>query len=485
MHAFLTSETISKHYGNIRRAVSRQHVRHRSLVTYSDCSLPLNPEKFVMRKTGFSLLSLVAGVCLLPSAAFAQDAAPAPAPAPAAPAAAAPGVAPATPATQPVAGAATNPPPAAPPAAPAPGEPPPPAPPAEAVAAPAPTYPQTTIGGYVEGAWHRGLVEHSNSYGQLPTRIYDAGNGFQLHAMHLGIHSALNEHIGAFIDIDAGSDAAFNNGSALTPARTLFDIQEAYAVLSAEGFTFTAGKFATYEGIELIEGPTNPTLTRGFLYGWAEPITHVGAKLHYTQPMFDLGIGLVNGWDTNGPGVGAPSATAPIGTAGIWTSDNNNNKTFIWRAAVTPAPIFFAAFSGTYGVEKPGQDTDPRLSLDLTGAVVPTGNVTLNFQGNYGSEKHSAKDGGTASWWGLGLQPVIKVDAASLGARLEYFKDTNGARLGNDDTGYLNATITPGYTFYSAFTVRGEFRYDHANKEVLANGAKGQTSIGIGAHYVF
>ena len=34
-----------------------------------------------MRKSGFSLLSLVAGVCLLPAAAFAQDA-PAPAPAP-------------------------------------------------------------------------------------------------------------------------------------------------------------------------------------------------------------------------------------------------------------------------------------------------------------------------------------------------------------------------------------------------------------------
>jgi hypothetical protein len=46
-------------------------------------------------------------------------------------------------------------------------------------------------------------------------------------------------------------------------------------------------------------------------------------------------------------------------------------------------------------------------------------------------------------------------------------------------------TLTPGYTFYSALTLRGEFRYDHASNPVLANAAKGQTSIGIGAHYVF
>ena len=355
------------------------------------------------------------------------------------------------------------------------------------------------ITGYVEGAWHRGLVEHANSYGQLPTRVYDAGNGFQLHAMHLSVHSAVNEHVSATVDIDAGSDAAFNNGTAFSPTRTLFDIQEAYAQLTDAGFTFTVGKFATYEGIELIEGPTDPTLTRGLLYGWAEPITHVGAKLHYTTPMVDIGVGVVNGWDTNGATVNNGA-----GQASIWTADNNNNKTLIWRLGVTPDPIFWAGLSGSYGVEKAGQDTDPRLSLDLTGALIPSPMLTINFQGNLGSEKNSdysarAVDAaglpvaaaGTGKWWGLGIQPVVHMDAASLGARLEYMKDTTGTRfaevgaLANGNTGYLNFTLTPGYTFYNAFTMRAEFRYDHASNAVLANAAKGQTSIGIGAHYVF
>ena len=44
--------------------------------------------------------------------------------------------------------------------------------------------------------------------------------------------------------------------------------------------TLTGGKFVTYEGIEVIEGPVNPTLTRGFLFGLAEAIGHVGFKVH-------------------------------------------------------------------------------------------------------------------------------------------------------------------------------------------------------------
>jgi hypothetical protein len=345
------------------------------------------------------------------------------------------------------------------------------------------------ITGYVEGAWHHGLVKGSNSTtaAQMPMRVYDVNNGFQLHAMHLSVHSAVNEHVSATIDIDAGSDAALNNGSGLTPARTLFDIQEAYAQLTDAGFTLTAGKFATYEGIELIEGPTNPTLTRGFLYGFAEPITHTGAKLHYTTPMVDVGVGVVNGWDTNGP---APAAGGLA--SGLWTSDNNSNKTLIWRVGVTPDPMFWAGFSGTYGVEKPGQDTDPRLSLDLTGAVTPIPALAINFQGNYGTEKHASTLDPTKAgkWAGFGIQPVLKIDAATIGARLEYFSDSTGTRaaaflLPNGDTKYLNFTLTPGYTFYNAFTMRAEFRYDHANNPVLQNAAKGQTSIGIGAHYVF
>ena len=441
-----------------------------------------------MRKSGFSLLSLIAGVCLLPAAAFAQDApAPAPAPAPPAPATPTPaatasepdhappaGMAPATPGE--AAAAATTEPAATPVPAPAPAE-----------AAPAaPTYPQTTIGGGVEGTYSRmfgaphqpesvdGMGTISNV---VPTRAYDSSNGFLLNQASLFVKHQLNENVYAQIRFDAGANAGINSFG----TSRLFDVREAYAVATGMGLTFTAGKFTTYQGIEVVDGWLNPTITRGFLYYLAEPVTHVGAKLHYTTGAFDIGAGVVNGWDSN--------------NGYFATGDNNSQKTVIWRLGYTTAP-FWAAFSGTYGVEKAQTDKDPRLSLDLTGAAILSPMLTINFQGNYGSEKNMYGMNGdkTASWVGFGIQPVVHVDAMSLGARFEYFEDKGFSRAGfasglaaadKEKVGLWNFTITPGYTIAGALLLRAEFRVDGANEEVLWNGKKTQTSLGFGAAYTF
>ena len=440
-----------------------------------------------MRKSGFSLLSLVAGVCLLPAAAFAQDAppaappAPAPAPAPAPPAAAEPDHA-TPPGTAPVPDAA---------AAPAPTPPTAEIVPAPAEAAPvAPTYPATTITGGIEGTYNRMLSAPHNADTAAPTRAYDSSNGFLLNQASIGVKHQLNEYVYGQIRFDAGANAGINNvfagGAGNSKSGALFDVREAYAVATGMGLTFTAGKFATYQGIEVIDGWLNPTITRGYLYYLAEPITHVGAKLHYTAGAFDIGAGVVNGWDTN--------------NGYFATGDNNPMKTLIWRLGYTSAP-FWAGFSGTYGVEKAG-DSDPRLSLDLTGAAIISPMLTINFQGNYGSEKKAQilDPSKTATWVGFGIQPVVKIDAFQVGLRFEYFSDDGLSRtygfvnppdaMGapsntNDKVGLWTFGIAPGYTIASAFLLRGEFRVDGADKEVLWNGKKTQTSLSFGAAYMF
>ncbi|HEY5372507.1 MAG TPA: outer membrane beta-barrel protein [Polyangiaceae bacterium] len=383
---------------------------------------------------------------------------------------------------------------APPPAAmPAPGAPP--AGPAEAAAAPAPTYPSTTITGFVEGGYNHVFgaphpADQGSPASAIPTRAYDPENGFVLHLAHLAVKHQLNENVFAFIAFNAGADAAWNHDPSGSQ-KTLFDVPEAYVAATGSGFTFTAGKFTTYEGIEVYQGPANPTISRGFLYWLAEPVTHVGAKLHYASGPVDVGVGLVNGWDTNN---------------GIFmTGDNNNQKTFIFRAAVTPSPEFFAALSGSYGVEKAGQDTDPRYSLDLTGAAVASPNLTINYQVNLGGEKHSDYVDPTksASWVGFGIQPVVKVDAASLGLRFEYFSDSGLSRSGlagtinpmdmatgtlantKDKVGLWNLTLTPGYTIAGALLARAEFRVDGASEAALWAGKKTQETISLGASYMF
>jgi hypothetical protein len=321
--------------------------------------------------------------------------------------------------------------------------------------------PLPTIAGYVEAAYHLNLNDPSLA---PVLRSYDSfsGNTFLLHSAHLVVAHSFTDEVSATIEMDAGSDPVITE--ALAGAAYAFDIQEAYAKYAKGGFALTAGKFVTYAGTEVIEGPLNPTLTRGFLFGLAEAFTHVGLKAHYTTDGgVDIGIGVVNGWD-------------------LWV-DNNDWKTIIARVGYA-GEKFFVGLSGSFGSEQTN-DEDPRLSLDLTGGII-AGAVTINFQGNFGSE-------GDASWYGFGVQPLYTGDVFTFGARVEYFGDPDGVRSlieGVTDLSYLNITLTPGVMLAEHFALRLELRADLAlggepTKDYLSDAKSSQFTTGIGASYIF
>jgi len=360
----------------------------------------------------------------------------------------------------------------APPAATAPEAP---------AAAPAMTEsPPTKITGFVEGAYHGNASNMSND--PVLFRSFDSqnGNSFYLHALQLTFNHSFGPEASFVVDLDAGSDAALVN-SGYAPAGTPIDVQEAYAVYSPGNFIFTAGKFVTYEGIEVIEGPLNPTLTRGYLFGLAEPYTHTGAKAHYKfSDQYQLGVGVINGWDT--------------------LLDNNRGKTVMGAFSAAPSPVFHAQLSAYFGPEQANNNSNKRLSVDLTGAV-KAGPVTINFQGNYGSEQKAIDYNGDGtpdndSWLGVGIQPVVAMGDFSLGARYEYFHNKHGSRVllpgGTavfNNASLMNFTVTPGYMLTKGFTVRGELRLDTASEAVFLRSSaapqKTQTTFGVGAHYLF
>jgi hypothetical protein len=338
----------------------------------------------------------------------------------------------------------------------APIEPITPAPEAPAAPAEAPAAAGPVVTGYVEASYHLNFSDpRFNAETGIPLRVYDpTGNSFALHAAHLAITHKFSDEISAVIEFDMGRDAAANSLLQAYPwsntAQFGFDVQEAYATYGSNGWLLTAGKFVTYQGIEVIEGVLNPTITRGFLYGWAEPLTHTGVKLHY-QPVdeFNIGVGVVNGWDQ--------------------LADNNSTKTIIARIAVTPSDKFFAALSGTFGGEQTGSNKNPRTSIDLTGAITPSGAFQLWYQANFGAEKVIPKDGGEikATWYGFGLQPVFTSGDFTFGGRLEYFADPKGVRTGFNAGKFFNVTLTPGIKLAPPFKLRGEFRADIASDKIF------------------
>ena len=461
-----------------------------------------------MKASSFGLgLSLAAAGVFTPFGALAQGAAPAaPAAAPAPAPAPAPAAAPAAPAAAVVAPEPT-PSPATEPAPLSPKEVTPPgvAPETAAAAAPAEAAPVAeappplaTITGYVDAAYHMELANNSVSKPAL-ARAYDGPGGFMLHAAHLGVGHSFSPEASAFVSLDFGSDAGVNNAN--YSGGIPVDVREGYAKWTPGDFTFVAGKFVTMNGIEVVDGPLDPTITRGFLFWLAEPVGHTGAKAQYAlaDGMAHVGLGLVNGWDR--------------------LADNNNQKTLLFNADIIPNTMFHAQLSGSYGAEQtanpatPGNEKDKRLTVDLTGGVV-LDSLTLNFQGLVGSEPKVGAGGQDDSWFGFGIQPVFVMDKFSLGGRIEYFSNKHGSRVGIpvtippvapatvattgtgpvDGVGLLNFTITPGFTPTKNFMFRAEYRIDAALAAKDATGASDknvfygkstQNTIAIGATYIF
>jgi hypothetical protein len=360
--------------------------------------------------------------------------------------------------------AQATPPPSAGPAAPAPAPAPAPAAttdPAAAPAAPAAAPPAAkppAITGFIDTTYNYNLNRPAN--GTNPFLFYDTQhNSLALNAAHLSISGDADPSLSYVVDIDAGSDAVAN-ASNFAPGGGAykFDIQEAYGVYKRDKFGIRIGKFATFNGIEVIESGPNPTVSRGFLFGLAEPVTNTGFEAFYqATDKVDVHLGLLNGWDL--------------------VLDNNRGKTIVAKVGIVPAEGDVVTISAYAGPEQAGNDSNWRETLDVT-ALVKLGKLDLNLQGNVGRED-AAVPGGDATWFGVGVQPVFHVsDVFSLAGRIEYFNDNDGARTGGK-VQLTNITVTPGYQLSPHFLVRADARLDIADQEVYqgSDGAGSKTEV--------
>jgi len=339
-------------------------------------------------------------------------------------------------------------PPAGPPApadpnAPTDPEPPPskpdlpPVPPAPPAPEPAKTTLTPTLSGFVDATYNVNFNRPVD--GNTPLHTYTGrSNSFLLNTAHVELNGS-DEHLSYSLQIDGGTDAVIDSGG------SYFDVQEAYAAYTASsGLGFKVGKFVTYNGIEVIESPSNPTISRGFLFNMAEPFTHTGGVVTYkANDQIDVAIGLVNGWDL--------------------VVDNNGMKTIVAKLGVT-LPSLLLTVSALAGPEKASNNDDWRTTLDVTGDF-KADKLDLWFQANYGMEQKTAPDGGAGSWFGLGVQPVYHLeDDLSIGGRVELFDDLDGTRSGVNALGrkqmLINISAAPAYTITPHLTLRGELRVD-------------------------
>jgi len=325
-------------------------------------------------------------------------------------------------------------------------------------------YAAPTITGYVDGSYNYNL--DADAVGNLGDAYMGQTRTFNLNDAHLSIvGSDSATAVGYDIETDFGSDAQVNEPHVVVG---LFDVQQAfltYAFGPGRAWGLKAGKYDTYEGIEVTASGSNPTISRGLLFTIAEPISHTGFEINYTQGMVDAHIGLVNGWDQ--------------------ITDLNSTPTLLGKVGLNWGDPLVLSISGLYGEEPITPVTRGMVtSLDLTGLTNSIKMVNLNFQANYGMQAHASalSAGKTATWYGAGVQPLIHITSMfGAGLRYEYFDDLDAYKTGAKQA--LNdISLVPTVWVNKYLTFRAEYRIDISNKDAftkngVANTAKDQQIV--------
>jgi putative OmpL-like beta-barrel porin-2 len=309
-----------------------------------------------------------------------------------------------------------------------------------------------------------------------PSDRYPFGGGLVVTA---GIDSQKNHALGIFRDSD--DQFAFRNTEK-------FDLQEAYGsyrIPVGSGLTLKAGKFVTLLGYEVIESPNNLNFSRGFLFSFAIPLTHVGALASY--PVTDwltLTAGPVVGWDV--------------------AKDNNSRMSGTGQVAVTAIKDLALTLNWISGPEQTRQDSNPRTVLDLVSTYSGIKNLTLGLNFDYGWEDDEAslaaagtRQNNDASWWGwAGYAAYDWTETLRSALRLEYFKDVDGIRTlavaAGTPVALYSVTATLQYKIWKGLVGRLEYRHDDADRKAfsiripgLVPTAKTQDTFTLALYYSF
>lgn len=245
------------------------------------------------------------------------------------------------------------------------------------------------------------------------------------------------EPAGFRLDVGFGPTADINGPDAGNAKfEVLKNIQQAYATVKLfNALTVDLGKFNTSAGAEVIEANGNWLQSRSMIFNYG-PFTHAGLRL--SMPIADVltvQAGIVNGWDT-------------VFSAMSWKTFNVSGVLNL-SSGTTVALNFYGG---------PQTTPETRLLFDLVVNQTLGDKAALNLNGIFGME-------GASKWYAAALMGKYMItDAIRIAARVEYFADPDGHRMGAAGTSYLSATLGAGFLFSGPGNIelRPEIRHDQA-----------------------
>lgn len=293
-----------------------------------------------------------------------------------------------------------------------------------------------------------------------------------------GIDTSKQEfQIGGAVDlILPGTDAGFTLSRGLLQDQVgktyPIDLFQAYVDVFApgvgpQGTTFRFGKFATFLEYEVVQGISNPFLSRSYLFQF-NPFTHTGA-LAITPLSDDVTVqnGLVLGNDNF---IDPANRLTYIGQI-KWAPKDGKSSIALGTSITNPRfdPVENFAYYNVYNLQFTHKLTD-NLQYVLDASYSHMDNVA-DLNGNTTS----------ANWYGFVNYLFYTInDKWQANGRLEFFEDSKGIRTG---TAGLYTAVTGGLTWKPApwLHVMPEVRYDNNSRGMPFEGKRDMFTASIGS----
>jgi len=307
-----------------------------------------------------------------------------------------------------------------------------------------------------------GLQINGFAVGDYNYRFSNDENGFESSVLAVSLFRALSDRISFFgqVTVHRGEESPFVDRTATNPARGRFgakrvfaaqaedqsnafeaeidNLQVVWAASPQRGLSLTFGKFDSPLAIERDDAPLNFQATPSFVFQFARPVKFTGLLVRETfSPTFEGYVILANGWDVS--------------------SDNNRAKTGALYGVWSPRSSAHFGLGVIHGAEKDSRTGDPRTTGVATILVQQTSSWVWGEEIVYGSEPHSAIDGGTARWFGDMFFTHHRLGAHwAVTVRTDYLDDIDGSRTGHRQV-VRSFTVSPQYLVGGGFF--GVYRY--------------------------
>jgi Putative beta-barrel porin-2, OmpL-like. bbp2 len=326
-----------------------------------------------------------------------------------------------------------------------------------------------TVSGSIDAYYRYNFAGQQNNY----TSFTNSQSSFELGMASLRADAtALSGKVGATVDLGFGRRAeefSYNDGAA-NGFLTLANIKQAYITYAPSSkVKFTAGKFATHVGYELLDAPLNRNYSMSYMFTNG-PFFHTGLKADITAGPIGFMLGLTNYTD---------QSTA--------TTTTNNFIAQVSGATKNGKLKVYLNYSG-FGGSKTGSNPSGLKSLNQFDAVI-LGTISSKFNIGYNGTVQSRKPvtGSSGSWIGnalyLNFDPTDKV---GITLRSELISDSKTIYYGTKsifaNTISVNAKVGP-------LTIVPELRFESAQSNFYlkndGSGTKSTVSALVAAVYKF